>query len=192
LRALRPRASRLLLAPGLLALLRRAGLGRAVLRLCCSAGAPRASASAAPAPAACGLLQVAGQRLIRPRALIGAWRARRSRLLLLLLALWWPLLLFLVRLARTTALLLLLPLGLLLLLLAGTLAASVALPLRLAFLASALFLARLSRPLLVVAHLLVHEAAGLLLLAIARFVAPAIRATLPPFGIGALAASAED
>ena len=111
---------------------------------------------------------------------------------MLLLALRRPLLLFLVRLARTSALLLLLPLGLLLLLLSRTLTPSVALPLRLALVASTLFLARLSRPLFVLAHLLVHEAAGLLLLAIARLVAPAIRAAFPPLGIGALAASAED
>ncbi|HEV7242123.1 MAG TPA: hypothetical protein VGQ36_23030 [Thermoanaerobaculia bacterium] len=76
------------------------------------------------------------------------------------------------------------------------LAITISLPLplarRLRLLLRALFLPRPSRPLLVLAHLLVHETQRLTLLLEAQFVVPAVRAPLPSFRIGLLTGGAKD
>jgi len=121
-----------------------------------------AAAAAASAPARCLLLG--------PRWLLLELLLRFAALLLLLL----------LRLLRTLRLLLLWPLP-------------VALALALALLLRARFLPRgLPGPLLEVADLLVHVAAGLVVLFDAELVVPAVRAAFPPLGIRFLTGTAED
>lgn len=92
---------------------------------------------------------------------------------------------------RTALLLRLLLSALLFLPLAVTLALALSLARRLLLLRT-LFLACPSRALLVLAHLLVHEAQRLALLLEAQFVVAAVRAPLPSFGIGFLTGGAKD
>ena len=153
----------------LLLLLRRGSFG-----IGCAAA--RSAAAAASASAARGLLQFAGcggLRLLLGRTLrlLRTWSAR---LLLLLLLLWT----FAVALP---------------LLLAIASRAFVALALALARASAALVLAaHLAGALLVLADLLLHEPPRLLVETDTQLVMTAVRTALPSFGIGLLAAGAED